>query len=201
MKDVIDPVEVMARGIDPEAFEGRDMTYHEAQERIYAARFCARGIYTAVLEAGWTLAPSKSPQFAPGYVARLLACQSKLVEALNTAINTLGLSSNEFSAQNARQARDEALALAYPDTAASEAGWVLVKRGQVEADERAHMRTLEERDAVQELFDELYVAFFGDAPEYSNLFNATDAFNEMDARLSQLKAAMIAAASEAGKGE
>lgn len=54
-------------------------------------------------------------QFQPGYVARLLACQRKLVETLNTTINTLGLSGNEFSAQNARMARDEALALAYDD--------------------------------------------------------------------------------------
>lgn len=47
----------------------------------------------------------------PGDVARYIACQAALVRALNTAISTLEMSGNGFSAQNARQARDEALAI------------------------------------------------------------------------------------------
>lgn len=47
----------------------------------------------------------------PGYVARLLACQSALVRALNTATNALGEMGNPSAAIAARASRDEALAL------------------------------------------------------------------------------------------
>lgn len=50
-------------------------------------------------------------QFPPGYVARLLACQSALVQALNTATNMLGEAGNPAAAVAARASRDEALAL------------------------------------------------------------------------------------------
>ena len=55
------------------------------------------------------------PIAKPGDIARYLACQAALVRALNTAISTLEASGNAFSAQNGRQARDEALALAPGD--------------------------------------------------------------------------------------
>lgn len=51
------------------------------------------------------------PIAKPGDVARYLACQAALVRVINTAIGTLEASGNAFSAQNARQGRDEALAL------------------------------------------------------------------------------------------
>lgn len=60
-------------------------------------------------------------------------------------------------------------------------------------EERQHTQTLKERDAVQDLFDELYTAIFGESPEYSNLFNANDAFNEMDAEISRRKSALSTA--------
>lgn len=51
----------------------------------------------------------------PGDIARYIAAQAALVRVLNTAIATLEASGNGFSAQNARQGRDEALALSPGD--------------------------------------------------------------------------------------
>lgn len=65
-------------------------------------------------------------------------------------------------------------------------------REELAREERRHTQTIEERDAVQTLFDELYVALFSQSPEYSNLTDATDAFNGMEAEIARRKSAVEA---------
>lgn len=64
---------------------------------------------------------------------------------------------------------------------------IAARDAEAAAEERLHTQTIQERDAVQELFDELYFVLLGRGPEYSNLFNATDAFDDCAAAIRALK--------------